>query len=375
MESSKRYRLGDYITRVTANNRKEEYGSEYIVGVNSDGKFTSPKGNVNGVNLKPYKIVNDGDFVYNPSRLDLGSIAYRTEGLCIVSHLYIVFHLNEKGKKAIRPEYLYLYLRRKEFYREVTFRNFGSQRPEFSYNDLKELTIPIPSMEAQKKAVAIYRGMKENLAAYESNLEDLKLTCDGFLEDIRQHAPREKLGSYLHQSDRRNGEGLDVSHVIGLSNEKKFIPTKANMKGVDLDNYKLVEHNQFVYVPVTSRNGHKITIVLNDSEERYLVSSAYEVFSTDEDSLSPAYLMMFFNRPEFDRYARFHSWGSARETFDWAELCQVEIPLPGIKVQRAIADIYRCYIERRRIAEELRQEIRAICPLLVRGAQDEWSEV
>ena len=113
--------------------------------MNNEGIFTSPKGNPEGVNLKPYKIVNNGAFVYNPSRLDLGSIAYRTEGMCIVSHLYIVFYLNETGKQKIDPTYLYMYFRRSEFYREVRFRNFGSQRPEFNFNDMSEIIMPSPS--------------------------------------------------------------------------------------------------------------------------------------------------------------------------------------------------------------------------------------
>lgn len=370
MGLNKRYRLGDYIARSTQNNRELIYGSDLIVGVTSEGKFSEPKGNVDGVNLKPYKIVNNGDFVYNPSRLNLGSIAYRSEGLCIVSHLYVIFHLNERGKKKILPEYLFMYLRRQEFYREVSFRNFGSQRPEFSFNDMKEIYLPIPSISAQQKVVDIYKSMKNNLETYESALEDLKLTCDGFIDDLKRKYVNTKLGRYLHYSDKRNEEDLDLSHVRGLSIEKKLIPTKANMQDVGLGKYKILEPKQFAYVPVTSRNGEKITIALNDSTDRYLVSSAYEVFGVDKDMLCPEYLMMLFNRPEFDRYARFHSWGSARETFDWAEMCDVKIPLPDIKIQRAIADIYNCYIERKRIAEEFREQLKNICPLLLRGATE-----
>lgn len=368
MGLNKRYRLGNYIARSTKNNRNLTYGTDLIVGVTSEGKFSKPKGNVQGVNLKPYKVVCDGDFVYNPSRLNLGSIAYRTEGLCIVSHLYVIFHLNELGKKKILPEYLFMYLRRKEFYREVEFRNFGSQRPEFSYNDMKEIYLPIPSIEKQKKAVAIYNGLKENLATYESGLEDLKLTCDGFIEELGEKYSGTKLDKYLQYSDKRNDEDLDLSHVRGLSIDKKLIPTKANMQDVGLQKYKILEPGQFAYVPVTSRNGNKITIALNDADEKYLVSSAYEVFGVNADEVYPAYLMMYFSRPDFDRYARFHSWGSARESFDWTELCNVEIPLPDIKVQRSIADIYTCYIERKRIADELREKLKNICPLLLRGA-------
>ena len=160
-------RLGDYIKRSTVNNKDEKYGIELIEGVTNEGVFSQPKGNPIDVDLKPYKIVNNGAFVYNPSRLDLGSIAYRTDGLCIVSHLYIVFYLNDEGKKKIDPDWLFMYFRRDEFYREVTFRNFGSQRPEFNFNDMSDIMIPLPDISVQRKYVAIYKTMVTNQQSYE----------------------------------------------------------------------------------------------------------------------------------------------------------------------------------------------------------------
>lgn len=117
----KKCKLGELIERSTVNNKDLRYGADLIVGVNNDGVFTKPKGNTIEVDLKPYKLVNNGAFVYNPTRIDLGSLAYRTEGFCIVSHLYIIFYLNEKGKKLINPYYLYIYFHRDEFRREVSF--------------------------------------------------------------------------------------------------------------------------------------------------------------------------------------------------------------------------------------------------------------
>jgi type I restriction enzyme S subunit len=182
----KKYKLGDYIERSTANNRLMKYGEDLIVGVTSDGVFSVPKGNVNGVDLKPYKIVNNGDFVYNPSRFDLGSIAYRKEGLCIVSHLYQIFHLNEEGKKKIDPDWLFFYLRRDEFRREVTFRNFGSQRPEFDFNDLSEIELPLPSLDIQKQYTAVYQAACDNMNVYQSRLDSLKTVCDGYIDKLQK---------------------------------------------------------------------------------------------------------------------------------------------------------------------------------------------
>jgi len=366
-----RVRLGDYISRSTVNNHDLKYGIELIEGVTNEGVFSTPKGDPLDVDLKPYKIVNTGAFVYNPSRLDLGSIAYRTGGLCIVSHLYIVFYLNENGKKVIDPDYLYIYFRRSEFCREVTFRNFGSQRPEFNFNDMCEIVIPLPDITVQRKYVAIYRAMVANQKSYERGLEDLKLVCDGYIEDLRRKMPCEKIGKYLQESDQRNDIGLSSDSVRGISTNKELIPTKADMDGVGLDNYKIVKPGQIAYVPDTSRRGDKISLGFNNTQDTFLVSSIYTVFGTETESLIPEYLMLFLTREEFDRYARFHSWGSARETFDWDEMCNVDIPIPDIKVQEAIAEVFAVYNARKRINEQLKAQIKDICPILIKGSLEE----
>ena len=369
----KKYKLGDFIERSTANNRNLKYKEDLIVGVTSDGLFSAPKGNVNGVDLTPYKIVNNGDFVYNPSRFDLGSIAYRTEGLCIVSHLYQIFHLNEKGKEKIDPIWLFIYLRRKEFRREVTFRNFGSQRPEFNFNDLSEIVLPLPSIQQQRKYVDIYLALQNNLAVYQSKVDELKLVCDGYIDKLKSENKKLKIGEFIEQYDKRNSDNrLTLNTVKGISTEKSFIETKADMNGVSLTSYKVVETNTFVYVPDTSRRGDKIAIALNRGEEPLLVSSVYTTFkSQDTSKLLPEYLFMFFDRPEFDRYARFNSWGSAREVFTMDDMNDVEIPIPDIKVQQEIVNIHKCYIERQRIAEALKKQLNNICPVLIRGSLTE----
>lgn len=368
-----KYRLGDLIERSTANNHDLTYGIGLIEGVTSEGVFAPPKGNPIDVDLKPYKIVDNGAFVYNPSRLDLGSIAYRTSGLCIVSHLYIVFYLNEEGKKRIMPEWLYIYFRRNEFYREVSFRNFGSQRPEFNFNDMSDILIPLPSLSAQQRYVDIYNAMVANQRSYERGLDDLKLVCDGYIEDLRRQMPCEKIGPYIVQIETTNGDlRYGIDDVRGVSIGKKFIDTKADMAGVDLKPYLVVGPNEFAYAPVTSRNGGRITIALNESESTYVCSSSYVAFkSANGKVLLPQYLMLFFARSEFDRYARFNSWGSARETFDWSEMCNVEIPIPDIKIQKSIAEIFAVYNERKSINERLKAQIKDICPILIKGSLEE----
>lgn len=163
----------------------------------------------------------------------------------------------------------------------------------------------------------------------------------------------QRLGDYIREVNVRNSE-LKVTNLLGLSIEKKFIPSIANTIGTDMSVYKIVRPMQFAYVPVTSRNGDKITIALYKGDESAIISQAYTIFDvSDKEALLPEYLMMWFRRPEFDRYARFHSHGSAREVFDWDELCNVMLPIPSIVRQREIVEEYETLSRRIRLNEQM----------------------
>ncbi|RHU87959.1 restriction endonuclease subunit S [Ruminococcus sp. OM08-7] len=153
------------------------------------------------------------------------------------------------------------------------------------------------------------------------------------------------LGNYIRLVDERN-KNLAVTKLLGVSISKKFIPSIANIVGTDLSNYKIVRTGQFAYGPVTSRNGEKISIAYLD-EEDCIISSSYTVFEVEnKEELDPEYLMLWFSRPEFDRYARYKSHGSVREIFDWNELCMVELPVPDIEKQRKIVKAYKTITDR-----------------------------
>ena len=182
---------------------------------------------------------------------------------------------------------------------------------------------------------------------------------------------------YIALVEKKN-EALEygLESVRGVSIEKKFIDTKADMTNVNLKPYYVVQPNEFAYVTVTSRNGEKISLALNDSAETFICSSSYVVFrSNDENKLLPKYLMLYFSRAEFNRYARFNSWGSARETFSFEDMCDVEIPIPDISVQKAIADIFTAYNTRKQINERLKAQIKDLCPILVKGAVEEAGDI
>jgi len=175
-----------------------------------------------------------------------------------------------------------------------------------------------------------------------------------------------RLGDYIRPVDVRNRD-LKVTELLGLSIEKKFIPSIANTIGTDMSTYKIVRPTQFAYVPVTSRNGDKITVALYEGNGPVLISQAYTVFEIiDHNALLPEYLMMWFRRPEFDRYARFHSHGSAREVFDWDELCDVMLPVPDIERQRESVAEYETLTNRIRLNEQIIQRLESTAQALYR---------
>ena len=167
------------------------------------------------------------------------------------------------------------------------------------------------------------------------------------------------LGDYINLVDLRNRE-LGITNLLGVSIEKRFIPSIANIVGTDLSSYKVVKNGQFAYGPVTSRNGEKISIALLNGED-CIISSSYTVFEvTRKDELDPEYLMLWFSRPEFDRYARYRSHGSVREIFGWDELCAVELPVPNIEKQRKIVKAYKTITDRIALKQRINDNLEAI---------------
>lgn len=162
-----------------------------------------------------------------------------------------------------------------------------------------------------------------------------------------------RLGDYIREVDVRNRD-LKVTKLLGVSISKEFMTSIANTIGTDMSSYKIVEPRQFAYGPVTSRNGDKVSIALYKDGEKAIVSQAYTIFEvTNKLELLPEYLMMWFRRPEFDRYARFKSHGSAREIFSWEEMCDVELPIPPIDQQRKIVAKYNAIQQRIKLNEQL----------------------
>lgn len=363
-------RLGDYIERSMINNSDLKYGAELIEGVNSSGVFCTSKANTIDINLKPYKIVNNGDFVYNPSRLDIGSIAYRTQGMCIVSHLYVVFHLNEIGKKHFIPEFLFLYFKRKEFLRQVTFLNIGSQRPEFNFFQMSDIMVPLPPIDVQRELVDTYNGLKSLAVQNEALIEPLSKACEALtIKCLTQsNIKKEKVGNLITFYERVNVSGLELP-IYGINKNKTFMPTVADTNNLNKAKYKLVGKNIFAFSGMQTGRDVCIRIAYMEDDREFLISPAYTTFKlNDLSKILPQFFFILFCRFEMDRLGWFLSDGSIRSNLDLERFCDIEIPLPPIEVQQSIVNLYHCMEEAKKIASEAREKLKEICPALIQKA-------
>lgn len=359
-------RIGDYIHLV--DNRNTELSVTNLLGINITKNFMPSVANTSETDLSKYKIIQKGQFAYSAMQVGrdetIRLALYTEDKPAIISPAYLVIEVNDINK--LLPDYMMMWFQRPESDRYGWFISDSSVRASLEWERLCEIEIPIPDIEEQKKYVALYSGLLVNQKVYENSLTDLQLICDTYIENMIKIEPKKNLGEYIEQSDERNTD-LQIDNLLGISVNKIFIDTKSNKDNLDLSNYKVVRPREFGYVTVTSRNGEKISIALLDGAAG-LLSSTYIVFRVkDITKLLPEYLYLWFVRPEFDRYARFHSWGSARETFDWADMCEVKLPIPDIKVQEAIVTIYHTLETRKRINDQLKNTIKPLCPVLMRG--------
>ena len=367
--------LGHYLELCSNKNTDLVYGIDDVRGVNNLKQLMTTKADLNGRDLSKFQIVNPGEFVFNHRTSRNGSkfsIAYNDGDKPIIcTEDYVVFKIRDDCKKILNARWLYMFFNRPEFDRFVITNSWGSSTEFYNWEDIQAIGLELPSLLIQRKYANVYNAMLENQKSYERGLDDLKLVCDAYIEDLRRQMPCEAIANYIEEVNKKNIGNLKLDSVRGIATSKEFINTKANMEGVSLENYKVVEPGMIAFISDTSRRADKMSIALNQSEENYLVSSISTVIQTDNTKLLPKYLYLFFCRTEFDRYARFHSWGSARETFSLDDMKEVRMPLPSIDVQKAIVGIYEAYKIRKEINEKLKAQIKDICPILIKGSIEE----
>lgn len=369
----KQYKLGNLIERLYNKNSRGEYGVDDVRGVSNLKAMMKTKADLTGRDLTKFSVVFPNEFVFNHRTSRNGSKFSITQNYDDVPHIftedYVVFRVRKDCESIIDHNWLYLYFNRDEFDRFVITNSWGSSTEFYNWEDICDIDIELPDLPTQQKFVNVYKAMLENQKAYENGLSDLKLTCDAYIEDLRRKIPCERIGSYILQKNDRNTDKT-IETVMGLSTKKEFRVPQSRVNVNELANYKIVLPDEVAFVPTTD-SWKVLAFAINENDFPIVVSPIYEVFSLDKFKLRPQYLAMWLCREEFDRYARFNSWGSARENFTFSDMQNVSIPIPGVDVQDAIIDIYRAYITRKNINERLKNQIKYLCPILIRGSIEE----
>lgn len=361
--------LGEFIERNLIRNSHSLYGEGSAVGVNIEKTILPMRGNISEKDFSKFYLIPPQNFAYNPrGSRKLGLGLNLTKETYIITFNDVVFKIKSTHEKDFIPEYLFMYLSRKEWDRFAEYLSWGSSTEVFTWETLCEVQIPVPykdgepDVERQREVVAIWQGLRRLKEENEALATPLLELCQAKMDELKHSAPLVELAPFIEPCDERNSD-LSVKLSQGISNLKYFQAPKQTATNSRSD--KIVRTGQFAYNRATTRNGEKISIAYRDGED-CTVSSAYQIFKlVNEKDFLPHYLMLWFMRPEFDRYARYMSKGSAHEFFEFDEMCRVKIPKPSIEVQRAIVDIYHCARRAKEIAEEASQQLKTICPALM----------
>ncbi|MDR1639907.1 MAG: restriction endonuclease subunit S, partial [Clostridiales bacterium] len=282
-------KLGNFIERVERRNTEGLLGEESVRGVSNAKEIQPTKADISNRSFARFQIVENREFVFNPRIGEKLGLGYNDSlGPFIVTEDYVVFRVADEA--SLLPDYLNIYFRRPEFDRYARWDSWGSATEFFNWEEMCDVPIAVPPLPVQQKYADVYNAMLANQRVYERGLEDLKLTCDAYVERLRRELPHEAIGEYITLSEARNSElKYDISSVKGVSTEKRFIETIADMRGVSLKPYLLVKPDSFGYVADTSRRGDKISLAHNSSEDTYICSSSYLVFDIrDTEKLMPS---------------------------------------------------------------------------------------
>ena len=367
-----KYKLGSLITQSELRNSDNAYTVESVVGLSTQKQTIKTKADMEGISLTSYKLMPPHYFAYVPDtsrRGDKISLALNTTAeTFLVSSISVVFSVSRSD--ILLTDYLFIYFNRPEFDRYARFNSWGSARETFDWSEMCDIDIELPPIEIQQKYVDIYNAMLANQRDYENGLEDLKLAVDAIIDQYKHIAKRIPLKDLLVDVDVRN-EGESVKTVYGVTMAKKFIPSVANLDGLNLSKYKLVAKGQLACNFMHVGRDESLPIAINNTENPILVSPAYFVFDTKTSDCLAEYVLMWLSREESGRYCWYISDTSVRGGFSLDCFYDIEIPVPEIKIQQYLADLFIVYQLRREINEQLKAQIRGLCPILIRGSLDE----
>lgn len=369
-----KYKLGELIYELHRFNSSLEFGLEYVRGISNNKEITRTKADVDETVIHKFYVIHPSEFIYNPRTTRMGDkvgLGYNnTNTPLLFTFNNIAFAIQESAKNILLPDYLYIYFNRAEFDRYAISHSWGSATELFTFEEMCDMDIVLPDLSTQQKYVDIYNAMVTNQQSYERGLEDLKLSIDAVIDRVKHTADRKTTVELLRNVDNRNVDGA-ITDVQGINIAKQFMPSVADTNGVDLTKYKVVKQGQFVFSGMQTGRDECIRIALFDKDDPVIISPAYTVFEMKDSTVLPEYVMIWFSRKESDRRGWFMSDSSIRTNLDLERFYEIEIPVPDENMQKSIVDLYKVYTMRRSINEQLKTQIKDICPILIRGSLEE----
>lgn len=367
-------RIGDYIKLI--DDRNSDLAVTNLLGINITKNFMPSVANTSETDLSRYKVIRKNQFAYSAMQVGrdetIRLALFVEDKPAIISPAYLVIEV--KDENELLPEYLMMWFHRPESDRYGWFISDSSVRASLEWERFCEIKIPIPHIGEQRKYVALYKGLLTNQKAYQNSLKDLQLICDSSMEKLKSLDNHQPLNKLVRLVDTRN-QNLKVTNLLGINVHKVFMPSKANVGETDLSKYKIIQKEQFAYSAMQVGRDETVRVVLYSKDEPSIISPAYLVFEViDKNIVLPEFLMLWFHRPEFNRYGWFISDSSVRASLEWDRFKEINIPIPDIEIQKAVVTIYHTWETRKRINIQLKHTIKPICPVLIKGVVDKFKK-
>lgn len=364
-----KFKIGQLVTVIDERNT---LGIRKFYGINIHKEFMPTAANTEGLDETKYKVVRKNQFVYSGMQTGRDECIrigmYDSDEPILISPAYTIFEVT--ATDVVLPSYFFMKFLSKETDRYGAFCSDGSIRSNLDWEVFCDIELDLPPLSIQQKYVDVYNAMIANQQSYEHGLEDLKLSFEVLIDEYKRKAFKKTVGDILKEVDSRNVDGA-ITDVQGINIVKQFMPSVANTYNINLSRYKLVQKGQFAFSGMQTGRDECIRISLYTGEEPIIISPAYTVLEIKDDTVLPEYVMMWFSRKEVDRLGWFMSDASIRANLDMERFYEIEIPVPELKVQKAIIEIYDAYNTRKEINEKLKAQIKDICPILIKGSLGE----
>lgn len=370
--ASTKCKLGSYIELRENTNADLSYGISDVRGVNNLKELMPTKADLNGRDLSKFQIVYPGEFVFNHRTSRNGSkfsIAYNDGAKPVIcTEDYVVFRIKPECEKELSARWLYMFFNRPEFDRYVITNSWGSSTEFYNWEDVQAVELELPPYPVQQKYVDIYNAMFANQQSYEHGLGDLKLTCDAYIEKFKTSADHFSLSELIEEFDERN-TNLICNAAFGVNKEKQFMPTVAS--GEDLSKYKVVRKGQFACNLMHVGRDITVPVAFNNSTDFLVVSPAYLTFQTKNNLILPEYLLMWLSRDEIGRYTWYLCDASIRGSMEKKRFFEIAIPVPPIKEQQTLVELFSALSMRKELLNKLRLQVKSLCPILIKGSIEE----